>query len=778
MINHKEIENKWRSAVKTPHSVPGSTAAESVLCITPRLGSFEKGTGETNTLRCLLQADAKARFLRLCGKKVSLPVSFESLNPAVQRKQSQDKLPWETVIEQLRAQAAEHVAALGIAPDQALPVPSGSIDLITLHQQTALTFFKKKYIAKRKYPTDKQCSNCGQSFSWLPPGQKHCPACALPIQWKPAGPWLFRLNSRGEEILQSLKKIAWPSSLKKQQRILIGRQSGIQLTLKIGNPLLGQYEDVSVFVEHPEQLLAMEFLYLNPDHPALEFLPQAFYRDNIRTFQQQRTASAATAKKLAYTESVLTGIHVINPITLERLPVVLSAQIATGIEGKIGVPGYNTSDRKVAEKHKLRMRQPFGPPKSNGINVDATYKGTGHFEDKSLRSIRDEISDNLVQRKIAQRTVQHNLQSYVFSTEAGPGIPLPAVSCAACGETTLIKELPFIDQNSTVSLQDGTKVYCGKTAPSYRCPKCSKDAGERHSWLNWGTDFIDALLLFLKNQQEPAPFQIFLRERDRTYPLLRTLCITGFLGLKHAAVQRELIERATVIGGLTTEKSRPLFHYIEKWGTDAVRIAILAGSSHQKDLMLTEGTIYGAHKMLARIFALFQRKHSDKQEPGEKAGNAIQQFLHTITPACRTGRYHKTYAALSRLIRRLSKDDIPSDAIDRGTWCTIALCLFPFAPHHAAELYSRATGGAETIVTGTWPASPKSPPAQSDSDIAVFLDGKLCDRFPCAPGTSKKDLSTMALGRSKIQEKLHGQRVKLIFTVKDYLVNIVPQKQA
>ncbi len=64
------------------------------------------------------------------------------------------------------------------------------------------------------------------------------------------------------------------------------------------------------------------------------------------------------------------------------------------------------------------------------------------------------------------------------------------------------------------------------------------------------------------------------------------------------------------------------------------------------------------------------------------------------------------------------------------------------------------------------------PPAQVD--VAVFIDGRFCDRFACPPGTSKTDLGRLALGTGKVKERLGRRRMKLLFAVEDHLVNIVP----
>ena len=205
---------------------------------------------------------------------------------------------------------------------------------------------------------------------------------------------------------------------------------------------------------------------------------------------------------------------------------------------------------------------------------------------------------------------------------------------------------------------------------------------------------------------------------------------------------------------------------------------MIGGSAPDKPLTVGRDALRGAQRFLSRVLETFRRKPGRAERASERVRAETEEVVYRVTAYMEQGRFHRAFARLARFSRFLENSGTAPEEISREIWRSFAGMLFPFAPHHAAELHRASGEGTDEtkIADIRWPEVPKSPPRKEEVEIAVFFEGALCDRFRCPAGSKKEELGKMALGREKVRNLLHGRRVKWIFTVTDYLISIVPQE--
>lgn len=736
----KDIEDRWRDAVEASPASPETLDLPAVAYIVPRAPAAPPAP---DWIRALVHADAAARFVRLQGGSAYLPLVCDGAPSDI-----------------------EALARMfGIAPDGRAPAPCGEPRLVAAHQHLFLDLWREKLVYRCLHLSAQVCDGCDRPLTLLTPAENRCVHCGRDIKWSPTGPWLFRIARLADDALKAVRTARWPAAVRRGQQKLVGRTPGIELTCKLGNRFQGEFDDIAVFVERPEYILAMEFLSVRTDHPILDAMADGFFRAELRDYCAKIAELPPRLRNDPRLGAVVTGIHAINPITLERLPVLAAAHVPPGQDALLGVPAYAAFDRLIARAHRLRVRAPFGAATAEGPKLDAQCLTPGPYQGQAVRAIREKITEQLVERSFARRMVRHRVRSAVCTIAAPGGAPVPIANCSSCGEQ-IPAEVP-----PAPATPGGAAAPAPVAAapPKQACPACGGALDTRAYRIDWRTDLVDGVLLTLARPargEGQLALHAFLPPREQTYRFLTARVMAHFMGRSRPCLEENPFFAADCIGPTTTAGN--LEALAAQWGTDAARVALLAAGAPEKPLALDAATLAGARRSLARVLRAFERAYAPDAAPSGALRNACAAMAQQVARGFAQGRRHTAWAAFMRFIRALSRS---GEKTDGGMWLSIARCLYPFAPCHGAELYRRAGGAG---LPSGWPEMPEHLPPPAQVDVAVFIDGRFCDRFACPPGTSKTDLGRLALGTGKVKERLGRRRMKLLFAVEDHLVNIVP----
>jgi leucyl-tRNA synthetase len=100
------------------------------------------------------------------------------------------------------------------------------------------------------------------------------------------------------------------------------------------------------------------------------------------------------------------------------------------------------------------------------------------------------------------------------------------------------------------------------------------------------------------------------------------------------------------------------------------------------------------------------------------------------------------------------------------------LCLAPFAPHIAEELWHRL-GHTDSIVLQRFPEYDPHKAAPPEVEVVFQVNGKLRARERLPRGLPQEELQQRALQHPNVQRFIAGRAIERIVVVPDRLVNIV-----
>ena len=220
--------------------------------------------------------------------------------------------------------------------------------------------------------------------------------------------WFIRTTRFSHSLLEGLDELSvadWKDIIKLQKH-WIGDCNGYQFEM----PVIETRNTLNVWTTNPESLKTARFIALKPGH-ALEML----------------------FPELKSTESKRIPLHVENPLTKDKLPVIVTnlLEYADGCDVALGDP---TNDELAAQ-----LMEQFAIPTSH-VNSGGDLKS-------------DEICAKALEENWGGYRTSSKLRDWLVSRQRYWGTPIPIIHCSSCGSVPVPMEqlpvsLPQSSQNS------------------------------------------------------------------------------------------------------------------------------------------------------------------------------------------------------------------------------------------------------------------------------------------------------------------------------------------
>jgi leucyl-tRNA synthetase len=178
-----------------------------------------------------------------------------------------------------------------------------------------------------------------------------------PVIRKPMRQWMLRITKYAERLLDDLKEVDWPESIKKLQVDWIGKSIGAEVCFKI----VGYDEDIWVFTTRPDTLFGATYMVMAPEHALVDVITTPEQKEAVRGYRE----TAARKSDLDRTDlakektGVFTGAYAINPVNDEQIPIWISdyVLISYGTGAIMAVPAHDERDFEFAKKFNLPIIQ-------------------------------------------------------------------------------------------------------------------------------------------------------------------------------------------------------------------------------------------------------------------------------------------------------------------------------------------------------------------------------------------------------------------------------------
>ena len=197
---------------------------------------------------------------------------------------------------------------------------------------------------------------------------------SFPVIRKPMRQWMLRITKYAERLIDDLKDVDWPESIKKLQADWIGKSTGAEVCFK----LAGFDEELWVFTTRPDTLFGATYMVLAPEHRLVDIITTAEQKTAVKNY----CADAARKSDLDRTDlakektGVFTGAYAINPVNNEKIPIWISdyVLISYGTGAIMAVPAHDDRDFAFATKYDLPVVQVVQRPSEEEIGYG---RGTG-----------------------------------------------------------------------------------------------------------------------------------------------------------------------------------------------------------------------------------------------------------------------------------------------------------------------------------------------------------------------------------------------------------------
>ena len=782
-----DIETKWQRvwddarAFSVPNPVPGEPQAENhwyqlEMLPYPSGPSLHMGHVLNYTM-----GDVQTHVRRRSGWHVVRPMGWDAFGlPAENAAIKEGRHPRVTIeanIETMRAQ----MKRLGWAIDWEREVAA--------HQPT---FYRWTQWLFQQFVAHDLCYRREGPVNWCPNDQTvianeyvvdgHCERCGAEVELRNMTQWFMRTTAYADELLE-YPGADWPEKTKAIQRNWIGRSEGAQIIFTI----VEERVFLPVFTTRPDTLFGATFLVVAPEHPLIEDMASEEAKEYAR-----RAGARSVEERSSATEKtgVFTGLHAINPINGDELPIWVADYVLMdyGTGAIMAVPGHDERDAEFAETFSLPVKTVIDDDgkliNSPGFNALPAAEGG--------RAIVDHLDET--QQK-AEMTVSYRLRDWSVSRQRYWGCPIPFIHCDTCGV------VPVPESDLPVILPD-IEDYAPKGKPplaqneeymNVTCPSCGRAAQRDPDTMDTFVDSSWYFLRYIDSHNDEAPFDKFVV--DYWLPVSQYIGgidhSTGHLLYSRFFVKamndwgmvgfREPFERLfhqgwVTLGGTKMSKTKGNVEgpdeIVSRYGADAVRLYILFMGPADQDMEWTPSGVEGIVRFLRRLWRLVHEVAAAAPADGE-AGPLTRKANETIAKVTddvlRRFQFHTPISAVMELCNDISAAPDAPDA--RFATETAVSLIQPYAPHIAEELWGVL--GHERLWEAPWPEADESQLTRASFELVVQVNGKVRDRFAADAGLSEDALVALARGSERVAAFLDGTEPRKTIVVPGKLVNFV-----
>lgn len=208
---------------------------------------------------------------------------------------------------------------------------------------------------------------------------------------------------------------------------------------------------------------------------------------------------------------------------------------------------------------------------------------------------------------------------------------------------------------------------------------------------------------------------------------------------------------------------------IEEMGADALRLYEMFLGPLEKPKIWDSKAVYGCRRFLNRFFDLVT---SDKvtDETNDAALKLTHRLVDGVERDIEKLFFNTAIAKMMEWVNGMVKlDSYPRSALRMAV-----LCLAPFAPHLAEELWA-LLGGVESLTNAPFPQADPSYLVDSTTTYVVQVNGKLRGRLDLPKDQEQELLVEQAKKDSAISKYIDGQTIRKVIFVPNKLLNFVLQ---
>jgi leucyl-tRNA synthetase len=669
-----------------------------------------------------------------------------------------------------------------------------------------LQLYKAGKAYKKKAPVN-WCPSCKTVLANEQVEGGLCERCGTPVEQRFLEQWFFRISEYAGRLLADLDdrtKMDWSDTTTTAQRNWLGRSEGAEIDFPIEDPKGGVREGgpvIRVYTTRPDTLFGATFMVLAPEHPLVDTLTTAEYREAVERYRAQAAKKDLVSRKVGDREKsgVFTGGFARNPATGRMIPVWIADYVLMeyGTGAIMAVPAHDDRDGAFAEKFHLpivdvlELDDPDDRESMAGVLINS-----GEFSGLRAAEGKRAITRWLEAEGHGNGVVQYRLHDWCISRQRYWGPPIPIIYCEACGpvpvpEQDLPVVLPHIDDfrpdDSGVSpLARHEEWYY------VPCPSCG---GRARRETDVSDTFLDSAWYFLRYPSTEFDQVPFDRSRTRKW-----LPVTTYIGGNEHAVLHLLYSRfitmvlhdmgyvhfdepfakfrahgLIVKDGAKMSKSRGNVvvpdEYIARWGADAFRMYLMFLGPFEAGGDFRDDGLNGPRRYLDKLWALVSQSLAEDACDAEINRKILVKWHQTkkkVAHDVESLNYNTAIAAQMELLNTMREHN----CCERRIVEDMVVMVAPFAPHFAEECWERL-GHATSVFDASWPSWDDSLTVEDTVELVVQVNGKTRAKVHVRRDADETAALGAALSDGGVQRFLDGKELRKTILVPNRLLNLV-----
>ena len=128
--------------------------------------------------------------------------------------------------------------------------------------------------------------------------------------------WSLRITAYADRLLNDLKLIDWPDSIKEIQRNWIGKSYGASINFKVEK----HEQEIEVFTTRPDTIYGVSFIVLAPEHNLVNLIVSAEEKETVQNYCEEVLLKTEKNRQLKNKKisGVFTGSYAIHPFSEKK----------------------------------------------------------------------------------------------------------------------------------------------------------------------------------------------------------------------------------------------------------------------------------------------------------------------------------------------------------------------------------------------------------------------------------------------------------------------------
>lgn len=732
MADFAKIDKKWQNKWEAQEAFVVSEDKKKDKSVVIEMFPYPSGDGLHigHALNYTI-GDIRARFKRMQGKNVLYAMGYDALglpaeNAAIKAGTHPKDYTKKSISNFIKQQKM-----LGLSYDWSRMVNTSDPDYYKWDQWIFLQMLDRG-LAYQKESAVNWCPKCN---SVLANEQVHNGKCwrheDCEVEIKHLKQWFLKITDYAEELLSEVGDLDWPSRIKTMQKNWIGKSYGTEINFEIIPPGMAPEEASGeswpIFTTRPDTIYGVTFLVVSPQHKRLLELVSDEQREEVEKFLKKSNSVSEKDLEKLDKEGVFTGSHAINPLTDEKVPVYVGnfvlAEYGSGMV--MAVPAHDKRDFDFAKKYGIEIKEVIRPElyENDSKGVIEAYVGrgqlinSGEFDGLDSEEAKEAITKYLAKKKKGRKTVNFKLRDWLVSRQRYWGTPIPIIHCESCGSVPVSEEDLPVKLPKKVEFGKGNPLESNESFVNVKCPKCGEKAARETDTMD---TFVNSSWYFLRYCDSNNNDGIFDKKKvDYWMPmdfyvggaehacmhLIYSRFYTKFLRdlglISFGEPAKRLFNQGMLHAADGNKMSKSLGNVInpmdvvEKYGADALRLALMSFASPDSDTNWDEKVLIGSSKFLNKVYDNFEKIKVGKSEA--KIESKLNKIVKEVTNQIELMKYNLAIIKVRELFNSLGEEESKE-----VLWTSLKL-LSVFCPHICEELWE-AIGGEGFISLSSWPS--------------------------------------------------------------------------